>query len=296
MNPYAVLVFQILFSSGTHIVANDATQTIPPAILAFLRTVLSGAIYIGYTLYRGTHFRFRGKDLKLLLIIGFLSVPINQFIFLYGIKFATAKDAALLYALTPVLVLLISGFYLRERITGTKAIGSALAFLGVLIIVLENGLHVGISQVKGDILLFIAVVAWALYTSLGRRLVVRYGAMTTTIYVALIGSLMFAPFGIWSSIGYDFGRLNFGQWMEVLYLAIFTSIVGYVLWYYALSKIEATKVAVFTNGQPIMTAILAYFFLGQSISLIFVVGAVVTIGGVLITQIEAGHRRESTSG
>jgi len=285
LNPYVILVFQVLFSSGTHIVANDATQTIPPVILTFLRTIISSVIYLGYMLYRGTHFKFRGKDLLLLLFVSFLSVPINQFVFLYGIKFSTAKEAALLYGLTPVIVLLISGVYLGEKITKTKSLGSIMAFAGVAVIVLENGLRVGISHVRGDAFLFIAVIAWALYTTIGRRLVVRYGAMTTTIYVALIGSLMFAPAGIWYSIGYNYAALSLGQWLEVLYLGIFTSIVGYVLWYYALSKIDATRVAVFTNGQPVMTAVLAYLLLGQEVNATFIMGAAVTIGGVFITQV-----------
>ena len=79
--------------------------------------------------------------------------------------------------------------------------------------------------------------------------------------------------------------------MEVFYLALGTSIAGYVLWYFALSKIEASKVAVFTNGQPVTTAILAYIFLGQGISLTFALGALVTIGGVVITQLDVQRKR-----
>ncbi len=286
MNPYIILVVQILFSSGTYIIANAATQTVPAANLTFLRTIISGVVYLVYLLYARLPFRYRGRDLALLLILGFLSVPINQFAFLYGVKYTTATEAAILYSTTPILVLIVSSIYLKERITLPKIAGTLMAFIGVAAIVLEKGLRIGISHLKGDIFVFLAVIAWTLYTTLGRKLILRHGAINSTIYTALIGSAMFLPIGIWSSFGYNYSSLSTGQWGEIVYLSLITSIVGYVLWYYALGKIEASRVAVFTNGQPVTTAILAYIFLGQGISLTFAFGAAVTIGGVVVTQLD----------
>jgi drug/metabolite transporter (DMT)-like permease len=291
VNPYIILVVQILFSSGTYIIANAASQSIPAANLTFLRTIISGIIYIVYYFYAGLPFRYKDRDLRLLLILGFLSIPINQFAFLYGVRFTTATEAAILYSTTPVLVLLVSSFYLKERITLPKILGTAMAFAGVVVIVLEKGTRIGISHLQGDLFVFIAVIAWTLYTVFGRRLVLTHGAINSTVFTALVGSAMFAPIGIGSSIGYNYFSLTGGQWMEILYLSIITSMVGYALWYAALSKIEASKAAVFTNGQPVMTAILAYFFLGQGISLIFALGAALTIGGVVTTQLTLRPRR-----
>ncbi len=290
MNPYIILVIQILLASGTHIVANVVAKEVPATNLTFLRTLISGSVYLSYALYAGLAFRFRGRDLALLILLGFLSIPINQFLFLHGMRYTTATDASLLYATTPVLVLIISRVYLKEKILPTKVAGSMLAFLGVAIIVLENGLHIGMSHVKGDIFVFTGVIAWSLYTSLGRKLVLRYGAIQTTIFASLIGTCLFAPVGVYSSIGFSYSSLTTGEWMGIFYLALGTSVAGYVLWYSALSKIEAGKVAVFTNGQPVMTAILAYLFLGQGISLTFAAGALVTISGVFITQLDLRRR------
>ncbi len=297
MNPYIILVIQLLLSGCNYIIANAATQTIPPPNLTFLRTLISGIVYLLYLVYAGLPFRYRGRDLTLLLFLSFISVSLNQFVFLYGMKYTTATEGALFYALTPIFVMLLSRRYLNERITLAKAAGTTMAFLGVVVVVLskgslrDNAFHIDVSHIKGDALIFVAVMAWATYTTLGRRLVIKYGAINTTVYAALIGTMMFAPVGIWSSIGYKYFSLSGGQWMEVLFLSLGTSIAGYVLWYYALSKIEASKVAVFTNGQPIITALLAYFFLRQDISLIFALGALITISGVVITQIDMQRKK-----
>lgn len=290
MNPYIILVIQILLASGTQIVASVVSRTMPATNLTFLRTLIASGVYLAYVFFTGMSFRFRGKDVWLLVLLGALSIPVNQFIFLYGIRFTTATDAALLYATTPVLVLIASRVYLKEKLLPTKIAGSALAFLGVAIIVMENGLHIGMGHVKGDLLVFTGVIAWSLYTTFGRKLVVTYGAVPTTVFGALIGTTLFAPIGVYSSFGFNYGGLTTGQWLGILYLALGTSVAGYVLWYTALSKIEASKVAVFTNGQPIATALLAFIFLGQGISLTFAFGAMVTIGGVFLAQIDNRRR------
>jgi drug/metabolite transporter (DMT)-like permease len=292
MNPYIILVIQLLLSGGNYIIANAATQTIPPPNLTFLRTIISGIVYLLYLIYAQLPFRYRGRDLALLIFLSFISVSLNQFVFLYGMKYTTATEGALLYALTPIFVMLLSRTYLNERITLPKIAGTTMAIAGVVIIIMskgsfeENGFHIELSHVKGDALILVAVMAWATFTTFGRKLVVRHGAINSTVFTALIGTVMFAPMGIWSSIGYKYSALSSGQWIEVLYLSLGTSIAGYVLWYYALGKIEASKVAVFTNGQPVVTAILAYVFLKQGITLTFALGALVTIGGVIITQID----------
>jgi drug/metabolite transporter (DMT)-like permease len=296
MNPYIILIIQLLLSGGNYIISNAATQTIPPPNLTFLRSIISGIVYLLYMFYAGLPFKYRGRDLGLLLFLSLISVSLNQFVFLYGMKYTTATEGALFYALTPIFVMLLSRRYLNEKITLVKVVGTAMAFIGVVVVILskgsfgKEGFHLEIVHLKGDALIFFAVMAWATYTALGRKLIVKHGAMNSTVFTALIGTVMFAPVGIWSSVGYNYFSLSSGQWMQVLYLSLGTSIAGYVLWYYALGKIEASKVAVFTNGQPVVTAILAYIFLKQGISPAFALGALITIGGVVITQMNLQRR------
>jgi len=299
VNPYVILFIQLLLSGGNYIIANAATQTIPPPNLTFLRTIISGFVYLLYFFYAGLPFKYRGRDLALLLFLSFTSVSLNQLGFLYGMKYTTATEGALLYALTPIFVMVLSRRYLNEKITFMKILGTGMAFVGVVVVVLSNvsfngaSYHFEFSHMKGDAFIFTAVIAWATYTALGRKLVVKYGAITTTMFTALIGTAMYAPVGIFCSIGYRYTSLSGGQWLQVLYLSLGTSIAGYLLWYYALGKIEASRVAVFTNGQPVITAIMAYIFLKQSIALPFALGALVTIGGVIITQTDLQKRQKS---
>ena len=83
----------------------------------------------------------------------------------------------------------------------------------------------------------------------------------------------------------DFNSISFASWLGVIYLGVGTSIFGYFLWYYAIGKIEASKVVIFTNGQPIMTAILGMIIFGNPITLPFLIGGTLVVIGVFLVQL-----------
>ena len=216
--------------------------------------------------------------------LSFIVIPLNQFLFLYGIKYTTAANASLLYATTPVLVLVFSHLMLGERLTKQKTAGVAIAFTGVAVIVFEHGVSLSSEYTSGNIIMFIAVVAWSLYTIQGRPMVIKYGAFHVAALSMIGGMLLFLPLGIYGISRFDLSTLTAARWYGILYLGLGTSVVSYFLWYYALGKLETTKVAIFANAQPVVTSVLAYFFFHQVISGHFVAGAAVTLFGVVPTE------------
>src|SRR5438445_12222265 len=85
----------------------------------------------------------------------------------------------------------------------------------------------------------------------------------------------------------DIVRASTAAWWGVAYLILMTSVVAYLLWYWALAHLPAARVAVFTNLQPLATAVLAHFFLREHITPQFVGGAAVVISGVVMAQLRA---------
>jgi drug/metabolite transporter (DMT)-like permease len=101
----------------------------------------------------------------------------------------------------------------------------------------------------------------------------------------MIGSLIYLPFGLYDFVKFDMAKVSFGSYLGVIYLGVGTSIFGYFLWYYAIGKIEASKVVIFTNGQPLMTAILSMLIFGNPITLPFLIGGTLVIAGVILVQL-----------
>jgi len=281
---YVVLVIQSLLGSGTHIVAKVIVRDVNPITLTFLRAMISGGIFFFFYIASRNRPRFEAPDWKRLMVLGLLAVPLNQFLFLFAIKLTTPQNASLLYGTTPIFVFLLSSLLIGERRTLRKGLGVAMAFIGLLIVVFEEGVDVRSEHTQGNLILLLAVLAWSLYTLWGRPLILKYGAYPVTAMSLMLGALMFLPIGLWQSIEFPFESLTAEHWVELFYLGIGTSIFGYFLWYYALGRIDATKVAIFANAQPVLTALMAVTFLGQPITLNFVVGGVIALAGVVLTQ------------
>ncbi|MGE5313559.1 MAG: DMT family transporter [Acidobacteriota bacterium] len=286
MNIYIVLIFQVLISSGTHLVAKAVSHDIDGVVLTCLRSAVATAALLVIFFAKEKRVRVSREDLPMLAWLSFLCIPVNQFLFLYGIRFTPAANGALLYATTPSFVLVLSGLLLKERITKRKLAGVVIAFLGVLVVVFERGIDLSADYIWGNFILLLAVLAWALYTIQGKTLIVRYGAFHISALSMIGGTIMFLPFGAFGLAGFDFGRMTALHWEGIIYLALGTSILGYFLWMYAIGKIDTTKVAVFSNAQPIVTTILSVVLLHQSFSIPFIVGGVITIAGVLLTQMK----------
>jgi drug/metabolite transporter (DMT)-like permease len=282
---YILIFTQVLLASGTHLVAKAVVGDVEPVTLTFLRTCVStvalGAIFI----IREKRIKIRREDYGMMLWLSFIVIPINQFFFLYGIKFTTAANAALLYATTPVLVLIFSHFMLGDKMTRRKVAGVLIAFCGVVLVVFERGVNFSSGYTYGNVVMFIAVIAWSLYTIQGKPMVVKYGAFHVASLSMIGGSILFLPLGVYGFAHFDLSTLTALHWQGILYLGLGTSVISYFLWYYALGKIETTKVAIFANAQPIVTSILSYFLLHQAFSVQFVFGGVVTLAGVLLTEV-----------
>ncbi len=281
---YAVLVAQSLMASGTHIVAKVVVHDVEPFTLTVIRTVISASAMGLILLVRGKRPGVRREDYAAFFWLALLAVPLNQFLFLYGMEYTIPSNAALLYATTPVIVLVFSHYFLGESLSRFKIAGVALGFTGVTIVIFERGLSASKEFVFGNLVIFVAVLAWALYTVYGRKMIVKYGAIETSCLTLIGGTILFLPIGIVPAVHFDYQTLSTANWLQIGYLGIVTSVISYLLWYFALGRLEAGKVALFSNFQPIIVTVLAVTLLGQSVTLPFVIGGVIAIAGVIAAQ------------
>ncbi|MBI3189267.1 MAG: EamA family transporter [Ignavibacteriales bacterium] len=281
---YFVLIFQQLLASGTHIIAKIVVRDIEPLTLTLLRSVLAASGLLVYLWLKGNRLKFEHQDKKKILWLSFLAIPVNQFLFLAGMKYSTPANAALLYGTTPAVVLILSHYLGKEKITFRKGIGVFVALAGIIIIVFERGIDFKSEYTFGNILFVIAVLAWGLYTVQGRTMTLKYGAFKASTATMILGGAFFFPVGMIGAVQFDYSSLTVAHVGGLLYLAIATSIFSYYLWYYALERIEASKAAIFSNIQPILTTTFAVFLLGQELTSAFFIGGVLALTGVILTQ------------
>lgn len=281
---YAALIAQTLISAGTYLAAKQAMLELSPLELVCARFALSGSVFIALlALVPGRLLPPRGVRVRV-LVLGVVAGPINQGFFFYGLASSSAAHAALLYALTPIGVYLC---LLSKREVGfgrNRLFGIVVAFVGVVVLLTGRGLIAARGGLSGDLMILIGVAAWVVYTAEGRKLIAQHGAFHATAWTMAAAALISLPF---SPLFVDVAHLKAAStvtWAMVLYLGIATSVVAYVLWYFALSRLEASRVAVFSNLQPVATAFAAWLILGEQLTWEIFAGGALVIAGVRIAQ------------
>jgi drug/metabolite transporter (DMT)-like permease len=276
---YAALILYTLLASGTYLVGKRSLQEIPALALCLFRFV--GASVLLALIVR----RMPPRELwPKIALLGLVGVPINQGFFLYGLQRSTAAHAALLYTLTPLFVLLLAQVLLQEIPGWRTVVGTLLALGGTIFVLLERGVDRG--PLFGDLLILVAVIAWAIFSTEGRELTQKHGPVAMLAWSLIAGAILYLPVGL-GSLWFEreaLRHVSVQAWLGLPYLIVITSVVSYSIWYWALSKLPAARVAVFSNLQPLCTAMLAHFLLGEHNSIAFYVAAIVVIAGVVLAQ------------
>jgi drug/metabolite transporter (DMT)-like permease len=114
--------------------------------------------------------------------------------------------------------------------------------------------------------------------------VTKYGAVHVTAIALIAGTVFFAPIGLYNLGSFHPAAITARGWWSLLYIAIGTSVICYTIWFWGLGRLEATKVAVFNNLQPIITSVLSFWLMGEELGARLIVGGVLVIFGVILTE------------
>jgi drug/metabolite transporter (DMT)-like permease len=163
-------------------------------------------------------------------------------------------------------------------------VGIVMAFTGVVVLLLGRGLASAQGSLMGDLLIFGAVVAWVLYTTEGRPFASSHGPIRATAWSMVAATVLMLPLAPFALKPTEVLHASLTAQACIVYLALLTSVVAYLIWYYALSKVPASKVAIFSNLQPVATAIAAWALLGEALHWALAIGGVLVLAGVRLTQ------------
>ncbi|MBF0407524.1 MAG: EamA family transporter [Candidatus Riflebacteria bacterium] len=280
----SVLALTQVITGGTYLVAKIALTEFDPFTLGLFRFLLAAAIFLPILHFSSILKLPEREDWTSFFLMALLAVPLNQGLFLFGMKFTSAGHGALLYATTPLLVMLLSFMGGMEVLNSRKVTGVILGFAGVAIVLSDRENSGGTATLTGDLLVFGAVLTWALYTLVNKRILKKYSPIFATGISLSLGALIFIPIGIPSLLNFEISRISSSGMLSLLYMAILTSVFAYLIWSWALKSVEATKVSVLSNLQPAVASALAWIFLNEPITLKFVLGFIVILCGVILTQ------------
>lgn len=280
---YVLLLLMVTFWSFNYIVGKVALREFPPLPLVAVRTVLAGALLLPLFLWRGgapgTVWTWR--EMKVLVPLGVLGLAGNQCLFVLGLARTSVAHAAIVIGITPILVLLIAAACGQERVSRGKLAGMAIAFSGL--IVLQAARAPGSrATVVGDLLALLGAFAMAAFTVFSKSISGRHGGVTVNTIAYVSSGLVFAPLLV--STEFRYSSVTLLGWCSVLYMAAFSSVIAYLIFYYAIRHISASRVSVFQYLQPVLATLMAVPLLREPVHPGLLFGGSLALLGVVVTE------------
>jgi drug/metabolite transporter (DMT)-like permease len=200
---------------------------------------------------------------------------------------SSASHAAVFYACTPIFVFFSSILAKSEKFSLKKFLIIFISILGILIIFWENifnGGFVRMEVITGDVLLFFAVLSWALYLTFSRDMVIKYGALKASTIAFSIGMILYIPLFYFDYDNFTLDKLTTAGIIGFIHLTVIVAFGGYFIFTYSTKIISTSTLTTLTNTSPVITIFFSWLLLKENLSYLFIIGAIVTLSGAILIQ------------
>lgn len=285
----SVVTANILWSL-TFVWFKIANESYGPFAIVFLRLLISAILLLAISWFIAAFQKMDKKDVVRFLILAFI-YPFLYFISeSTGLTMVSATQAAVIISTIPLVVPLGAYIFLNERVTILNVAGILISFTGVIIVVMKKNFTFD-APPAGILLMLAAVFAAVGYTLMVKRLTEKYNAFTITTYQNIFGSLLFLPlFLIFDCGEFLSARHSVRALFNLGYLAVFGSSIAFILFNYGVKVLGPTRTEIFTNIIPVLTALSAYFVLGEDIGFQKMIGIAVVLTGLFLSQLRLRKR------
>jgi drug/metabolite transporter (DMT)-like permease len=289
---YALISAMVLLWSANFIIAKVALREFPPSLLGALRIGLAGVflapVYFIKARAAGQRM-WPSRGLSLLIFLAACNVG-NQLLFLIGLNRTSVAHSSLIIGMGPIFILVIAAIIGLERITVRKAAGMSIALAGVAVLAQQAlgqrtpGSVQMEATLAGDAITAVACMMFSLFAVYGKKATEIYGTVAVNGFAYMCGAVLLAPVVLWQARQFPFAQVSAAGWSSLIYMALFPSAICYLIYYYALSRISASRVSAFIYLEPVIATLIAVAFLGERITAPLIASGTVIFTGVYLTE------------
>jgi drug/metabolite transporter (DMT)-like permease len=291
----ASIAFVIVVWAVNFIAAKIGLRYLPPLTMASFRVTIAGLSMVPAYLVCSRWPAFADarpvgsqkialRDLWTFSYLGFFGVVVNQMCFTMGLRYTSVSHAAVIVGMGPIYTLILAVLFRLERATWHKVVGMTIALVGVAVLASENGISARSPSLFGDAITMTGSIGFATYAVLGKRVAGRYDALTMVAFNHFAGAIIvlpvalrqareLGPFSRWRAIPWP-------AWAAVLFMAVCSSALAYLLYFWLLRYLEASQLSAFTYLLPVLAVILGILLLGERGSLVQIIGGTLALAGV----------------
>lgn len=225
------------------------------------------------------------------ILYGFVTTTLTLGLLFLGLNRTTVLDTVLIATVSPLIIAIFGAIFLKEHITNREKVGIGIALFGTLLTVFEPLLSDGFQEFRivGNLLVIAYLITNAFSATLAKKLVRKdVPSFSLTNISFIVGFITLVPFLFFEStpshLVQKVSTLSFPYHLGVFYMAFLSGTLAYFLWVKGQKSIEVSEAGIFSYLQPIFAAPLAVFWLGEKISIPFIIGAIFIAAGVFIAE------------
>lgn len=281
---YILIILAVIFWALSFVWFKVANEVYRPMTIIYLRLLIAVVAISLFLAISGGFEKIRRKDRKYFLLMSFCE-PFLYFIGeSNGLTYVSSTTVSVLIATIPVFTAIGAWIFFKERLKRINYLGIFISFIGVLVFVLKMDGSLSFDY-RGLILVFLAVISATGYSLILKRLAGSYNPIYIVNVQNIIGIVLFLPvliiFESESLLNFSFDARAF---FAIVELAIFASCGAFILFGFAVRNMGVTRANAFTNLTPIFTAIFAFFILGDTIGIREIIGMLIVITGLFLSQ------------
>ena len=277
---YLVLVTLSTIWGVAFVAIRVADFQLSPVNLALVRWLIAGVLFLSLApIIARPKASFRRSDIPRLLVVAFANVIGYHISLNFAETSTSAGLAGLLISISPVFVVMLSMLFLNERADSRVVVALVLAISGALVLSVDSPSLNGVPSLAGPVEVVLAAAFYALFGVLGKPLVQRYGAASTTVWSGLIGTTMMLPL-LSGSLVSQLRSLSTDGWLSVLYLSVVSTVLGYLLFYTLVGKGAVSRVSIQLYLVPVVSVVSGALILGEQLTVLTLVG-----GGLMLASV-----------
>lgn len=287
-------MFTAIFWGGTFIAGRSIAGDVGPFSAAFLRFAAASALLLFLTWKSENGFpSLKRKQILPVFLLGMTGVFSYNFFFFKGLQLIDAGRASLIIANNPVFITLLSACIFKEKLGALRILGIVVSVSGAMIVISKgNPLHILRGTVGwGEILIFGAVVSWVVFSLIGKSVMKGLSPLVSISYSSTAGTVCLLAPAIAEGMAGDLAGYSAMDWMCILYLGVFGTVLGFVWYYEGINRLGPSKASIFINFVPISAIILAFLILKEPVTLSLFVGAALVISGAWLANRPAAAQK-----
>lgn len=281
------LLLTALFWGGTFVAGRIVSKNVGHFSIAFLRFLTASLLLLVLTWrIEGRLPRLRASQLVSIILLGLTGVFAYNAMFFKALQTIEAGRAALIVATCPVFITIASAIFFREKISLLKVFGIVISVSGAIVVVTRGSPREAIEGGVGwgEFFIFCCVLSWVAYSLIGKSVMKDLSPLVAVTCSSVIGTGALAVPALREGLIHNIAGHSLTDWLCVLYLGIFGTVIGFVWYYEAIKRIGPVKAGLFINFVPIFGVLLSFLVLREMITLSLAIGAVLVISGVYLTN------------